>query len=91
MASLVAVAARASRKTTVPANESSEGDLCIEMRIRQYEDGAMSKLLASLAKVTIILYCDSQPPTMHQVTNKRGVTVRMPYQSMQSAFFHVYP
>lgn len=35
----------------VPANETTHGVLCIEMRIRLYSDGAMSKLLENLAKV----------------------------------------
>lgn len=35
----------------VPASETKEGVLCIEMRIRLYNDGAMSKLLEKLAKV----------------------------------------
>lgn len=37
----------------VPAGETKAGVLCIEMRIRLYNDGAMSKLLESLAKVNI--------------------------------------
>lgn len=35
----------------VPAGESTGGMLCIEMRIRLYPDGAMSKLLDKLADV----------------------------------------
>ncbi|CAB1106569.1 unnamed protein product [Ectocarpus sp. CCAP 1310/34] len=38
----------------VPAGETKEGVLCIEMRIRLYTDGAMSKLLESLAKVKLL-------------------------------------
>ncbi len=34
-----------------PARETTEGMLCIEMRIRLYHDGAMSQLLEKLAKV----------------------------------------
>lgn len=34
-----------------PAKETTEGLLCIEMRIRLYHDGAMSQLLERLAKV----------------------------------------
>eukprot|EP00904_Undaria_pinnatifida_P011388 jgi/Undpi1/737/HiC_scaffold_10.g04201.m1 len=34
----------------VPASLSSEGELCIEMRIRIYPDGAMSNLLLQLVK-----------------------------------------
>ncbi|CAM9580783.1 unnamed protein product, partial [Laminaria digitata] len=34
----------------VPAGETSEGELCIEMRIRIYPDGYMSKLLLQLLK-----------------------------------------
>lgn len=34
-----------------PANQTTDGVLCIEMRIRLYHDGAMSKLLEKLAKV----------------------------------------
>lgn len=40
------------QRRIVPADESSEGELCIEMRIRLYEDGAMSKLLDSLGNVS---------------------------------------
>ncbi|CAM9152625.1 unnamed protein product [Ectocarpus sp. 12 AP-2014] len=36
----------------VPAGETKAGVLCIEMRIRLYTDGAMSKLLENLAKDT---------------------------------------
>ncbi|CBJ27734.1 peroxidase [Ectocarpus siliculosus] len=36
----------------VPAEETTEGVLCIEMRIRMYHDGAMSKLLEKLSKDT---------------------------------------
>ncbi|CAM9213422.1 unnamed protein product, partial [Hapterophycus canaliculatus] len=36
----------------VPADETTEGILCIEVRIRMYHDGAMSKLLEKLAKDT---------------------------------------
>ncbi len=35
----------------LPAQETTEGMLCIEMRIRLYHDGAMSQLLEKLAKV----------------------------------------
>lgn len=35
----------------VPAGQTTEGVLCIEMRIRLYHDGAMSKILEKLAKV----------------------------------------
>lgn len=41
---------RASHKI-VPANDSDEGDICIELRIRRYGDGAMSKMLERIAKV----------------------------------------
>eukprot|EP00903_Cladosiphon_okamuranus_P015565 g14370.t1 len=36
----------------IPAKETTEGLLCIEMRIRLYHDGAMSQLLERLAKDT---------------------------------------
>ncbi|CAM9738875.1 unnamed protein product, partial [Ectocarpus fasciculatus] len=36
----------------IPANQTTDGVLCIEMRIRLYHDGAMSKLLERLAKDT---------------------------------------
>ncbi|CAN0025142.1 unnamed protein product, partial [Ectocarpus sp. 6 AP-2014] len=36
----------------VPASQTTEGVLCIEMRIRLYHDGAMSKLLERLAQDT---------------------------------------
>ena len=36
----------------VPAVEPREGSLCVEMRIRFYKDGAMSKLLDRLPKVS---------------------------------------
>lgn len=35
----------------IPAGQTTEGVLCIEMRIRLYHDGAMSKILEKLAKV----------------------------------------
>lgn len=35
----------------MPASETAEGVLCIELRIRMYHDGAMSKLLENLSKV----------------------------------------
>lgn len=44
-----------SRRTiarVVPAEESNTGKLCVEMRIRLHEDGAMSKLLEQLANVS---------------------------------------
>ncbi|CAM9319898.1 unnamed protein product [Pylaiella littoralis] len=34
----------------VPASETTNGELCVEMRIRIYHDGAMSQLLEQLAK-----------------------------------------
>lgn len=37
----------------VPASQTTEGVLCIEMRIRLYHDGAMSKILENLAKVLV--------------------------------------
>ena len=40
------------RVRVVPAVESREGDLCVEMRIRLYKNGAMSKLLDRLPKVS---------------------------------------
>lgn len=45
-------AATAAERKVVPANETSEGTLCIEMRIRHYHDGAMSQLLEKLANVS---------------------------------------
>lgn len=36
----------------VPASQTGEGILCIEMRIRLYNDGTMSQLLERLAKVS---------------------------------------
>eukprot|EP00752_Nemacystus_decipiens_P002581 g2416.t2 len=36
----------------IPASQTNEGILCIEMRIRLYHDGAMSKILEKLAKDT---------------------------------------
>lgn len=46
----------------VPAEESSKGQLCVEMRIRLHEHGAMSKLLEQLADVSARPACvvDSQ-------------------------------
>lgn len=38
-------------RRVVPAGETSEGDSCIEMRIRIDPDGAMSSLLMQLVKV----------------------------------------
>lgn len=43
--------AGAGARTVFPAQETNSGMLCIEIRIRLYHDGAMSKLLDSLAKV----------------------------------------
>lgn len=37
----------------VPAVDSREGTLCVEMRIRLYKDGAMSKLLEQLPNVSL--------------------------------------
>ena len=39
------------KRRVVPANETDEGELCIEMRIRLYPDGLMSSLLLQLIKV----------------------------------------
>ena len=38
-------------RRVVPANETDEGELCIEMWIRLYPDGLMSSLLLQLIKV----------------------------------------
>ena len=38
-------------RKVVPASKTTEGALCIELRIRAYHDGAMSKLLEKLSKV----------------------------------------
>lgn len=38
-------------RRVVPAGETSEGELCIEMRIRLYSDGLMSSQLLQLIKV----------------------------------------
>ena len=38
-------------RLVVPASETTEGDLCVEMRIRLYSDGLMSNLLSQLIKV----------------------------------------
>jgi len=43
----------------VPAVESREGVLCVEMRIRLYKDGAMSKLLEKLPNVSELSGLDS--------------------------------
>lgn len=40
-------------RRVVHSSESREGELCIEMRIRLYPDGAMSKLLVQLIKVLV--------------------------------------
>lgn len=42
---------RSHARKVVPAQETTEGTLCIEMRIRMYHHGAMSKLLEKLSKV----------------------------------------
>ena len=42
--------------TVVPARDSTEGMLCIEMWIRLYADGAMSKLLDKLADLRLGLW-----------------------------------
>ena len=38
-------------RRVVPASDTNEGDLCIEMRIRLHSDGLMSNLLSQLIKV----------------------------------------
>ena len=38
-------------RRVVPARETDEGDLCIEMRIRLHNNGLMSNLLSQLIKV----------------------------------------
>lgn len=40
----------------VPADESPYGELCVEMRIRLYPDGAMSRLLERLATVRVCIF-----------------------------------
>lgn len=42
------------KRRVVPALESSEGVLCVEMMIRLYRDGLMSGLLAQLIKVRLV-------------------------------------
>lgn len=42
--------------TVIPAQDTTEGLLCIEMRIRLYHDGAMSQLLEKLGKVCMGSY-----------------------------------
>ena len=44
-------AERGRERRVVPASETDEGDLCIEMRIRLKSDGLMSNLLSQLIKV----------------------------------------
>lgn len=43
--------ASACLRKVVPAAETTEGVLCIELRIKMHHDGAMSKLLEKLSKV----------------------------------------
>lgn len=43
----------------VPASETDEGELCVEMRIRLYPDGAMSKLLDQRATVSSVILPDN--------------------------------
>lgn len=43
----------AGTRKVVPAAETTEGMLCLEVRVRLYRDGAMSKLLEKLAKVSV--------------------------------------
>lgn len=38
----------------VPARETEDGVLCVEMRIRIYPDGLMSNLLSQLIKVCVV-------------------------------------
>lgn len=45
------------RPAVVPATETMEGVLCIEMRIRLYPDGLMSSLLSQLIKVLTVIRC----------------------------------
>lgn len=39
-------------RRVVHASETTDGDLCIEMRIRLYPDGLMSNVLSQLIKVS---------------------------------------
>lgn len=41
-------------RKVVPAAQTTEGVLCIELRIKMYHDGAMSKLLEKLSKVGMV-------------------------------------
>ena len=42
---------KGTKRRAVPAIETDEGELCIEMRIKLYPDGPMSNLLLQLIKV----------------------------------------
>lgn len=55
-----AAAAGVVRRKVMPAEETTEGLLCIEMRIRLYHDGAMSQLLEKLAHVSGRRGCGGQ-------------------------------
>eukprot|EP00904_Undaria_pinnatifida_P011028 jgi/Undpi1/7055/HiC_scaffold_21.g09529.m1 len=48
----VAGSTAAGTRTVVPAGKTTEGTLCIELRIRLHQDGTMSKLLENLANDT---------------------------------------
>lgn len=55
------------REKVVSTADIAEGELCIEMRIRHYEDGAMSKLLASLAEASFSFSGRSRVPDSNEV------------------------
>ena len=64
-------------RRAVPVSETTEGDLCIEMRIRLYRDGLMSKQLSQLIKVRThegITSCGSRG-------GRRGSFARRPRES----------
>lgn len=65
----------------VPINETPEGELCIEMRIRLYPDGAMSNLLMQLIKV---LACD-----VHLELWSRGMNVGSLVKMLANVSFHL--
>lgn len=51
----------AGTRTIIPAGKTTEGTLCIELRIRLHQDGTMSKLLENLANVRPSFLCTDVP------------------------------
>lgn len=68
----VAGSTAAGTRTVVPAGKTTEGTLCIELRIRLHQDGTMSKLLQNLANVRLPFPSASIPGTWYIVCRTRS-------------------